>query len=115
MNRIIGFGAGCALMAGLMALAAPPAAAQTTPEVTVTYKLTLYGTVPANDGFVASFGQNGVQMCKPCVGGGHVYVVTSPWPRSDQPVHYVFLRFNVPPFSGGSVTAHPLDSFGQQT
>ena len=115
MKGIAGLVAGTTLCAAGLAISGPAMRVSATSTVNITYRLTLYGNVPANDGFVANFGQNGVQMCGPCAGGGKTYLVTTPWQQSSDPIHVVFLRFNVPQSTNGSSSVQPVDRFGQQS
>ena len=119
MKRIIGMGAGCALVTALV-MAASPARAQVPPEVTLTFRLTLNGTVPASDGFSVLWAENGIAFCdsralphaNPCKGNGHVYKATMLWPTGSTPITFVFARYGVTP--AGTIPS-PKQKFGQQT
>jgi LPXTG-motif cell wall-anchored protein len=66
---------------------APAAHAAAPAQVTLTFRLTLSGTVPAHDLFLATFGENGAQFCGPCA-GGHTYQVRVPWPKGGNVVAF---------------------------
>ena len=58
----------------------PTAHAASPAQVTLTFRLTLSGTVPSNNIFLLTFPSNGGQFCGPCA-GGHTYVLTLPWAK----------------------------------
>ena len=112
MQRIIGLGVGCAVAMTALLLSASPVRAQASAQVTITLQLTVNGTVPAHDSFVASWGTNGVELCPtPCAGGGRTYSARVPWAKGAEPIHVVFLQFRSP----SAINAFPAQRFGQQT
>ncbi|HEY4869986.1 MAG TPA: hypothetical protein VII79_08270 [Candidatus Dormibacteraeota bacterium] len=111
MKRIISLGAGCALATALV-MTASPARAQVPPQVTLTFTLTLNGTVPAHDSFSVLWAENGIVLCNPCTGNGHVYKATMLWPTGSTRITFVFARFGVTP--AGTIPS-PKQKFGQQT
>jgi hypothetical protein len=118
MKRIIGLGLGCALLTTLV-MTASPARAQARPEVTLTFTLTLKGTVPASDSFSVLWAENGIAFCdpralpiaNPCRGNGQVYKATMLWPAGSTPITFVFARFGATP--AGTIPS-PRQKFGQQ-
>ncbi len=85
------------------AYAAPPA------QVTITFRLTLSGTVPSHDTFLVTFGENGGQFCGPCV-GGHTYVVRVTWPKGTGTVPFRLdreTRVSCVPLGQGSSSCPP--------
>lgn len=109
MKRITRLVAAAALAAAGLAMLSSPARAQAPPVITITFKLTLNGTVPPQ----YSFGvEHEVELCAaPCVGGGHTYTKTISWLKGTTPVQFVFARF----IFVGSGTPVPDTKFGQQT
>jgi hypothetical protein len=108
MKGLIGLAAGCVLATAAVVMTASPARAQVPPEVTLTFKLTLNGTVPPQNTFLVNWAENGIEMCNPCTGNGHTYTATMAWPKGTAPVTFVFARFSSP----SSMTKH---TFGRQT
>ena len=80
-----------AVAATPLLVAVPVAHAQAPGDVTLTFRLTLTGTVPSHDVFLVTFPVNGSQFCGPCV-GGQTYVVTIPWGQSTTAVPFRFVR-----------------------
>jgi hypothetical protein len=111
MKRIIGLGAGCALLTALV-MTASPARAQAPSQVSLTFKLTLNGTVPAHDSFSVLWAENGIVLCNPCAGNGHGYKATTLWPTGSTPATFVFARFGAIP--AGTIPS-PKQKFAQQT
>jgi len=110
MNRIIGVGGVCALVAAVGAVFAPAAHAQTPLMVTFTFKLTINGTAAKGDGFAVTWGETGLNMCNaPCLGAGHTYVQSMVFPRGVTET-FVFTRaFHT---TGTNIS---LQKFGTQT
>jgi hypothetical protein len=110
VKRILGLVAGCSLVMAALAVVASPVRAQTTRQVTLTFKLTINGTPPRADGFAAQWGETGVELCSaPCSGSGHTFVRTMTFPAGATET-FVFIR------SSGRVTPdHPGQMFGKQT
>jgi hypothetical protein len=93
-----------------LAFVASPALAQTTRQVTITFKLTINGTPLKTDGFAVQWGESGVELCNaPCSGSGHTFVQTATFPAGATET-FVFIR------GSGRVTPdHPGQTFGKQT
>jgi hypothetical protein len=90
MNRCLSLGVGCAFAAAAFAATALPARAANPPTVTITFKLTISGTVPAHDTFGVA---QTVLLCQnPCLGGGHTYTATTQWLKDSGPVAFEFVR-----------------------
>jgi hypothetical protein len=107
---ILGLVAGCSLVMTALALVASPVRAQTTRQVTITFKLTINGTPLTADGFAVQWGETGVELCiAPCSGGGHTFMRTMTFPAGATET-FVFIR------GSGRVTPdHPGQMFGKQT
>jgi hypothetical protein len=93
--------AGTFAAAGLT-VAATTALAQGPAQVTVTFKLTINGTPPAHDAFLVKWGETGLQLCTPCVGAGHTYSGSTPWPKGTA---FVNLRYSRVPNSPSDPTS----------
>jgi LPXTG-motif cell wall-anchored protein len=104
-NRI----AAAALAAASMVVLSPAVQAQSPAQVTITFRLTLTGTVPSHDIFLVTFPSNGAQLCGPCV-GGHTYEVKIPWAKGSEVVSFKFDRetlLGCAPIGQGSVSCPP--------
>jgi len=110
VKGILGLVTGCSLVLAALALTASPARAQTPPEVTITFKLTVNGTPLKGDGFAVQWGETGLELCNaPCAGSGHTYVQPMNFPAGATET-FVFIR------GSGQVTpGHPGQLFGKQT
>jgi hypothetical protein len=110
VKRVLGLVAGCSLVMAALAFVASPARAQTTRQVTITFKLTINGTPLKADGFAVQWGETGVELCNaPCSGSGHTFVQTMTFPAGATET-FVFIR------GSGRVTPdHPGQMFGKQT
>jgi hypothetical protein len=110
LKRVLGLVAGCSLVTAALAVVASPARAQTTRQVTITFKLTINGTPPTADGFAVQWGETGVELCSaPCSESGQTFVRTMTFPAGAMET-FVFIR------GSGRVTPdHPGQMFGKQT
>jgi hypothetical protein len=110
VKGILGLVTGCSLVMAALALTASPARAQTPPEVTITFKLTVNGTPLKGDGFAVQWGETGLELCNaPCAGSGHTYVQPMNFPAGATET-FVFIRG-----SGRVTPGHPGQLFGKQT
>jgi hypothetical protein len=73
---------------------APSAYAASPAQVTLTFALTLSGTVPSNNIFLVTFPSNGGQFCGPCK-GGHTYVLKLPWAKGTAVVPFRLDRMSL--------------------
>ena len=80
-----------ALAAAPLVLLASTVHAASPAQVTLTFRLTLTGTVPAHDTFLLTFPTNDAQFCGPCA-GGHTYVLKLPRPKSTTVLPFKFVR-----------------------
>ena len=110
VKRILGLVAGCSLVMAALAVVASPVRAQTTRQVTITFRLTINGTPLTADGFAVQWGETGLELCNsPCSGSGHTFVRTMAFPAGATET-FVFIR------GSGRVTPdHPGQMFGKQT
>jgi hypothetical protein len=100
-----------ALAAAPLVVLAPAVHAQSPAQVTITFRLTLTGTVPSHDIFLVTFPVNGAQFCGPCV-GGHTYQVKLPWAKGTGVVPFQFDRetlIGCAPIGQGSFSCPPSD------
>jgi hypothetical protein len=109
MRRSISLSAGCALAGVALAVSVLPAQAAAAQFVTITFNLTIKGSVPSHDRFgVAGI----VSLCSiPCIGGGHRYTATTQWLKDSPRVQFVFDRETL----GANGTPSHEQEFAQQT
>jgi hypothetical protein len=108
VRRLVAIAAlGVAVVVGF----SPAVHAASPPQVTITFRLTLTGTVPSRDIFLVTFPSNGAQFCGPCV-GGHTYTVKLPWAKGTVVVPFRVDRetlIGCLPIGQGSTSCPPKD------
>jgi hypothetical protein len=111
MKHIRHFVAIVALGVAAFVAFAPSAYAASPAQVTITFRLTLSGTVPSHNIFLVTFPTNGGQFCGPCK-GGHTYVLKLPWAKGTAVVPFRLDRWvtvGCVLFEPGSSSCPPSD------